>query len=181
MKKDIMLISIMILFLSGCASLPKEPPFPDKCVPDQCATFKLMRVNKAELGENRLGNDSMIRVNGKYGIYIPKKWENFKSGFAAGNAYYYFNDDAVFSLPAGTYVLEYLVSLAFESAPRSDAAPEFKAKAGAKYEIWVYFINTSRNISYNRMRITRGLKIIKIVEVTNFRDNEMFIGETSPY
>ena len=171
-----LIISIMILFLSGCASLPKEPPFPDKCVSDQCATFKLMRVNKAELGENRLGNDSMMRINAKYGIYIPKKWENFRGGFAAGNAYYYFNDDAVFSLPAGTYVMEFLVSLAFESAPRSDAVPAFQAKAGAKYEIWVYFINTSRNISYNKMTITRGLKIMKIVEVTKFRDNEMFIG-----
>jgi hypothetical protein len=166
----------MILFLSGCASLPKEPPFPDKCVSNQCATFKLMRVNKAELGENRLGNDSMIRINGKYGIYIPKKWENFRGGFAAGNAYYYFNDDAVFSLPAGTYDIEFLVAIGLESTPRSDAVPAFKAKAGAKYEIWVYFINTSRNISYNKMIITRGLKIMKIVEVTDFRDNEMFIG-----
>lgn len=181
MKKNLLLISVMILFLSGCASLPKEPPFPDKCVSNQCATFKLMRVNKAELGENRLGNDSMIRINGKYGIYIPKKWENFKAGFWAGSAYYYFNDDAVFSLPAGNYVLEYLVAIGLESAPRSDAYRAFQAKAGAKYEIWVYFINTSKKTSYNEMTITRGLKIMKILEVTNFRDNEMYIGETSPY
>ena len=135
-----------------------------------------MRVNKAELGENRLGNDSMIRINGKYGIYIPKKWENFKSGFAAGNAYYYFNDDAVFSLPAGNYVLEYLVAIGFESEPRTDAYPAFQAKAGAKYEILVYFINTSRKLSYNRIEITRGLKILKISEVKEFRDNQEYIG-----
>jgi len=176
MKKNFLIIWVVFLTFAGCASLPKLPEVSGGCTPDKCATFKLMRVNKAELGENRLGNDSMIRLNGKNGIYITKKWENFRGGFAAGNAYYYFNEDAVFTLPAGIYDIEFLVSLAFESAPRSDLVPAFKAKAGAKYEIWVYFINTSKNISYNTMTITRGLKILKIVEVKEFRDNETFIG-----
>lgn len=176
MKKYIYIFLAMILTFAGCASLPKLPEFSSECTPDKCSTFKLMRVNKAELGENRLGNDSMIRLNGEHGIYIPKKWENFRGGFAAGNAYYYFNEDAVFSLPAGTYDIEFLVSIAFESAPRNDVVPAFKARAGAKYEIWVYFINTSRNISYNTMTITRGLKILKIMEVKEFRDNETYIG-----
>lgn len=181
MNRKIFVISIAITVFAGCASLPKVPELSGDCTPGKCATFKLMRVNKAELGENRLGNDSMIRLNGTTGVYIPKKWENFKSGFAAGNAYYYFNDDAVFSIPAGTYDIEFLVSLSFESEPRSNTVPAFKARAGAKYEIWVYFINTSRKTSYNEITITRGLKIIKIVEVTNFRDNEMYIGQRSPY
>lgn len=181
MKKTILIIPVIMMALAGCASLPKLPELSADCKPDKCATFKLMRVNKAELGENRIGSDSMIRLNGNTGIYIPKKWENFRSGFAAGNAYYYFNDDAVFSVPAGNYVMEFLVTISFESSPRIDAYPAFNAKAGAKYEIWVYFINTSRKISYNKMSITRGLKIIKIVEVTNFRDNEMFIGSKAPY
>lgn len=176
MKKNIYIFLALILTFAGCASLPKVPELSGDCTPDKCATFKLMRVNKAELGENRLGNDSMIRLNGKHGIYIPKKWENFRGGFAAGNAYYYFNEDAVFSVPAGTYDIEFLVSIAFESAPRDDVMRAFKARAGAKYEIWVYFINTSRNISYNTMTITRGLKIIKIMEVKEFRDNETYIG-----
>lgn len=176
MKRNIYILLAMVLTFAGCASLPKVPELSGDCKSDRCATFKLMRVNKAELGENRLGNDSMIRLNGTTGVYIPKKWENFKSGFAAGNAYYYFNEDAVFSVPAGTYDIEFLVSLSFESEPRSNTVPAFKARAGAKYEIWVYFINTSRNISYNTMTITRGLKIIKIMEVKEFRDNEVFIG-----
>jgi hypothetical protein len=176
MKKNILIILMMVLLIPGCASLPKLPAFTDKCSPDQCATFKLMRVNKAELGENRLGNDSMIRLNGKSGIYIPKKWENFRGGFAAGNAYYYFNDDAIFSLPAGTYDIEFLVAVGFESGPRSDVVQGFKARAGAKYEILVYFINTSRELSYNRIEITRGLKILKISEVKEFRDNEVYVG-----
>lgn len=175
MKKNILLISIMILFLSGCATLPKEPAFPDKCVSNQCATFKLMRVNKAELGENRLGNDSMIRINGKYGIYIPKKWENFTPGFSSDSSYYYFNENAVFSVPAGTYDIEFLVAVGFESGPRSNVVKGFKANAGAKYEILIYFINSSRKRSYNTIEITRGLKILKISEVKEFRDNQVYI------
>ncbi len=176
MKKNILLIPIMILFFSGCASLPKEQPFPHKCVSNQCATFKLMRVNKAELGENRLGNDSMIRINGKYGIYIPKKWENFKGGFTSEGSYYYFNEEAVFSVPEGTYDIEFLVAVGFESGPRSDIVRSFRARAGEKYEILVYFTNTSRRLSYDRIQITRGLKIMKIAEVKEFRDNKVFIG-----
>jgi hypothetical protein len=175
MKKNILILLIMVLFIPGCATLPKLPVFTEKCSNDQCATFKLMRVNKAELGENRLGNDSMIRLNGKAGIYIPKKWENFRGGFAAGNAYYYFNDDAVFSLPAGTYDIEFLVAVGFESGPRSDLVKGFKAKAGAKYELLVYFINSSRKRSYDRIEITRGLKILKISEVKEFRNNQEYI------
>ena len=176
MKKNFLIILMMVLFIPGCASLPKLPAFTEKCSSDQCATFKFMRVNKAELGENRLGNDSMIRLNGKYGIYIPKKWENFRGGFSAGSAYYYFNDNAVFSVPAGTYDIEFLVAVGFESGPRSDRIQGFKAKAGAKYEILVYFINSSRKRSYNTIEITRGLKILKISEVKEFRDNEEYIG-----
>jgi len=175
MKKNIYIFLAMILTFAGCASLPKLPEFSSECTPGKCATFKLMRVNKAELGENRLGNDSMIRLNGEHGIYIPKKWENFRGGFTSDSSYYYFNENALFSVPAGTYNIEFLVAVGFESGPRSDIVKGFKARAGAKYEILVYFINTSRKLSYNRIAITRGLKILKISEVKEFRDNEVYI------
>jgi hypothetical protein len=54
MKKNILLIPIMILFFSGWASLPKEQPFHTNVSRNNGATFKLMRVNKAELGETGL-------------------------------------------------------------------------------------------------------------------------------
>lgn len=176
MKKNILIIPVIILILSGCVSLPNLPELPTDCDVNKCATFKLMRANKSELGENRLGNDSIISFSDKYGIKIQKKWENFRSGFSAANAYYYFNDEAVFSVPQGTYDVQFIVPLMFESAPRISTMPNFKARAGAKYEIWLFFMNTSRNVSYDTIRITRGIKVLKIVEVKEFRDNKSNIG-----
>ncbi len=160
--------------------MPQYPQMPKKCQ-GECATIKLMRANKREGTENRISGDGLLVFNNKLAVYIPKKWENFKMGFWAGSAYYYFNDHAEFQVPAGTYDLDFMVKLLLVRKPMTATRRNVILEPGANYELWLYFDNTSRRTGSNTYNVTRYIQILQIKKVRFFQNNKTMIGPEVDY
>lgn len=157
--------SLLFIFTIGCASLPPEKS-PGKIPPDKKVTIKLERAN---VNYARIGGSMAVSFGKDIVIHVPDEWESTDGWTVFSKAW--FNDKAVFTIPAGeyevkldsTYRIWFLCIPLGKKRLGTGRTSSYKFEPGSKYKLFVFY---EENKGYRS--ITKKLGLSRIEKVDSF-------------